>query len=125
MSDRNSRIRGTTPEIEAAARRLRQNMTPAEQKLWAALQNRQMDGLKFRAQHPVGHFIVDFYCPVCRLMIEVDGLVHQTQTDYDIARTQQLEAYGYKVLRFTNHEIMHHLPDVLHTIRQTISRLKT
>jgi lipopolysaccharide/colanic/teichoic acid biosynthesis glycosyltransferase len=54
------RIRGTTPEIETAARRLRSNMTPAELKLWASLRNKQLDGRKFRAQHPVGPFILDF-----------------------------------------------------------------
>ena len=121
---RSKRIRGTTSEIEAAARWLRKNMTTAEQKLWAALKDRQLDGFKFRAQHPVGHFIVDFYCPTCRLMIEVDGAVHHTQADYDIARTEQLESYGYRVLRFTNHEVINHLPDVLNTIHQTIIKLK-
>lgn len=66
------RIRGTTPDI-VAARRLRQNLTPAEKSLWQALKNRQLNGLKFRCQHPVGLFIVDFYCPQCRLVIELDG----------------------------------------------------
>jgi len=68
-----SRIRGTTPEIEAAARRLRRNMTPAEQKLWNALRGKQLDGLKFRAQHPVGPFVLDFWCPARKLVVEVDG----------------------------------------------------
>lgn len=118
------RIRGTTPEIEAAAKWLRKNMTPAEQKLWAALKDRQLDGFKFRAQHPVGHFIVDFYCPACSLMIEIDGSVHHMQADYDTARTQQLESYGYKVLRFTNDEVINDLADILKTIRQIITKLK-
>ena len=120
---RSKRIRGTTPEIEAAARWLRKNMTPAEQKLWAVLKDRQLDGFKFRAQHPVGRFIVDFYCPACRLMIEVDGSAHYSQADYDTARTEQLESHGYKVLRFTNDEVINHLSDVLTTIYQTITKL--
>ena len=121
---RSKRIRGTTPEIEAAARWLRKNMTTAEQQLWIVLKDRQLDGFKFRAQHPVGRFIVDFYCPAYRLIIEIDGAVHHTQIDYDIARTEQLESYGYTVLRFTNHEVINHLSDVLHSIHQTITRLK-
>lgn len=118
------RIRGTTPEIESAARWLRKNMTTAEQKLWSALKDRQLDGFKFRAQHPVGRFIVDFYCPACRLMIEVDGAIHSTRTDYDVARTDQLKSYGYTVIRFTNDEVIHHLLDVLNSIRQIITSLK-
>ena len=54
------RIRGTTPQIEQAAKRSRQNLTPAEAKLWAALRNKQLEGLRFRCQHPVGNFILDF-----------------------------------------------------------------
>ncbi|MEO0459000.1 MAG: endonuclease domain-containing protein [Cyanobacteria bacterium P01_A01_bin.114] len=87
------------------------------------LKDRQLDGLKFRVQHPVGRFIIDFYCPVCRLLVEVDGAVHQTQADYDSARTEQLEAYGYKILRFTNDEVINNLSSVLMTIQQTASRL--
>ncbi|MBT9312757.1 endonuclease domain-containing protein [Leptothoe kymatousa] len=116
------RIRSTTPEIAAAAKRLRKNMTIAEQTLWTALKARQLDGFKFRAQHPIGRFIVDFYCPACRLMIEIDGAIHDTQLDYDIARTEQLERYGYQVLRFTNDDVIHHLSDVLTTIRQTVTK---
>ena len=110
------RIRGTTPEIEAAARRLRRNMTPAEQKLWGALRGKKLGGLKFRAQHPVGPFILDFYCPARKLVIEVDGGVHEKQADYDESRTQQLEAYGYRVIRFRNEEVLEDLPSVLKQI---------
>ncbi|MEM9266894.1 MAG: DUF559 domain-containing protein [Cyanobacteria bacterium P01_F01_bin.13] len=122
---RSKSVRGKTPEIEAAARWLRKNMTTAEQKLWTVLKDRQLDGLKFRAQYPVGRFIVDFYCPACRLMIEVDGSINHAQVDYDTARTEQLESYGYKVLRFTNDEVINHLSDVLTTIHQTITNLKS
>ena len=58
-------------------------------------------------------------------MIEVDGSVHDTQADHDKARTEHLKNHGYSVLRFTNDEITNHLPDVLNTIRQTITRLKS
>ena len=113
-----TRIRGTTPEIEAAARNLRQNMTPAEQVLWEALKGRQVAGLKFRCQHPVGPFILDFYCPARKLAVEVDGGVHDGQAEYDEARTQQLNDYGYQVLRFRNDEVLNALDSVLERVRQ-------
>jgi len=79
------RIRGTTPEIEAAARRLRRNMTLAEKKLWQALKSKKLGSLKFRAQHPVGPLILDFYCPVRKLVVELDGGVHENQAGADSA----------------------------------------
>ncbi|MFM7439767.1 MAG: endonuclease domain-containing protein [Snowella sp.] len=113
-----NRIRGTTKEIEEAARLLRKQLTPAEAKLWAALRGRQLKGLKFRCQHPIGRFIVDFYCPSLKLVIEVDGGIHTQQQDYDQARTDQLENFSYHVLRFTNDEVIHDLPKVLNQIIQ-------
>jgi very-short-patch-repair endonuclease len=110
------RIRGTTPEIEAAARRLRRNMTPAERKLWEALKGKKLGGLKFRPQHPVGPFILDFYCPARKLVVELDGGVHEEQAGYDEARTDQLENYGYRVIRFRNEEVLENLPAVLERI---------
>ncbi len=115
------RIRGTTPEIENAARKLRQNMTPAEKRLWSALRNKQLEGLRFRRQHPVDNFILDFYCPSYKLVIEVDGEIHSDRTDYDDARTDQLAEYGYTVLRFSNERVMNDLPQVLAEIRQVVS----
>ena len=114
----NDRIRGTTQEIEQAAQKLRKNLTPAETLLWEALRNKQLEGLRFRTQHPVGNFILDFYCPSCKLAVEVDGLVHGYQTDYDDARTAKLVEYGYKLLRFTNEQVMNNLPKVLAEIRR-------
>ena len=113
----NYRIRGTTPEIEQAARKFRQNLTPAKLRLWQVIRNKQLDGLRFHCQHPVGRFILDFYCPSCKLVVEVDGEVHLDQKYYDDARTEKLTQYGYKVLRFTNEQIMNHLPEVLAKIR--------
>jgi very-short-patch-repair endonuclease len=118
MPKDSSRIRGTTPEIEQAARTLHQQLTPAEAKLWSALQKRQLQGLKFRCQHPVGRFIVDFYCPSCKLVIEVDGGIHDQQQIYDNARTERLESFGYSVLRFSNEAVIHDLPSVLSQIAQ-------
>lgn len=103
------RIRGTTQQTEQAARRLRQHLTPTEVQLWSALRCRQLAGLKFRCQHPVGRFIVDFYCPSCKLIIEVDGDIHAQQKAYDEARTEQLQSFGYQVLRFANEEVLSNL----------------
>ena len=114
----NYRIRGTTPEIEQAARKLRKNLTPAEARLWEALRNKQLEGLRFRCQHPVGNFILEFYCPSCKLVVEVDGEIHDRQTDYDDARTAKLAEYGYTVLRLSNEQVMNDLPKVLAQIRR-------
>ncbi|MGK7952537.1 MAG: endonuclease domain-containing protein [Xenococcaceae cyanobacterium] len=119
----NKRIRGTTPEIEQAARKLRNNLTPAEAILWSALRNKQLEGLRFRCQHPVGNFILDFYCSSLKLVIEVDGEIHTRQIDYDNARTAKLSEYGYTVLRFSNEEIMNDLPQVLTEIKRVASLL--
>ena len=116
MEKTTNRIRGTMPEIEVAAKRLRKNLTPAEQLLWEALKGRQLNGLKFRCQHPVGLFILDFCCPQCKLVVELDGEVHDNQGEYDTARTEKLQAYGYRVLRFRNEEVFNNLPLVLERI---------
>lgn len=113
------RIRGTTQKTERAARHLRQHLTPAEAQLWGVLCRRQLAGLKFRCQHPIGRFIVDFYCPSCKLVIEVDGDIHTQQIVYDEARTEQLQAFGYQVLRFTNEEVLRDLQTVLDRIVET------
>ena len=75
-----------------------------------------MHGLRFRAQHPVGRFILDFYCPAYKLVVEVDGEVHAEQAERDAERTVQLKARGYTVLRFQNAEVEANLPDVLERI---------
>jgi very-short-patch-repair endonuclease len=121
MIDENSRIRGTNTLIEEAAKQLRKSLTPSEKQLWQALRGGKLAGLKFRRQHPVGNFILDFYCPAHKLVIEVDGEVHANQEDYDFDRTAQLETYGYRVLRFQNEAVTHHLETVLSKIIQTVS----
>jgi very-short-patch-repair endonuclease len=119
------RIRGTTPKIEAAARQLRQQLTPAEARLWGAIRNRQLNGLRFRCQHPVGRFIVDFYCPADRLAIEIDGDIHLDRIEYDTARTDRLEDYGYRVIRFKNDEVLTNLDRVLNEIVRFASKLES
>jgi len=116
-----ARMRGSTQDLELAAHGLRRNPTPAEKTLWQALRNRQLAGLKFRRQHPLGPFILDFCCPARMLVVEVDGAAHDAQADYDDARTERLQAYGYQVLRFRNQEVLSDLPSVLERIVRVAS----
>ena len=110
------RIRGTTQGIEAAARRLRAAPTRAEEVLWGALRGSQVAGLRFRRQHPVGRFVLDFYCPALHLVVEVDGEVHDSLVEQDSERTRVLEAHNYRVIRFRNDEVLNNLPSVVDRI---------
>lgn len=100
----------------AKARNLRRRQTPAETKLWRHLRDRRLGGFKFRRQHPIGRFFVDFYCAACRLVVEIDGDSHAEQVEYDTARTQRLESRGCRVIRFTNREVCNQLEAVLEAI---------
>jgi very-short-patch-repair endonuclease len=93
-----------TLETFEKAKALRSNMTRAEVLVWKKIKNRQLSGFKFRRQHPIDKFIADFYCHKVRLVVEIDGPVHNTddQKEYDIGRTSELERYGIQVIRFTN-----------------------
>ena len=103
----------TTEAIQERARELRRDQTPAERELWARLRGKQLCGLKFRRQHPIGRCIVDFCCVASKLVIEVDGDSHAFQEEYDSARTAYLEERGYRVIRFTNQQVHRQLDDVL------------
>ncbi|HVW66480.1 MAG TPA: endonuclease domain-containing protein [Candidatus Peribacteraceae bacterium] len=95
------------------SRLLRKNMTAAETLLWKRLRNRLCKGMKFRRQVPLLWFIVDFICMEQRLIIEIDGAVHEQQKAYDAEREQELEKLGYRILRFSNDEVLHHEDDVM------------
>ncbi len=101
-----------------AARELRLRETWAEELLWEALRGRRLDGLKFRRQHPMGPFVLDFCCVERRIAIELDGGVHETQLEQDAAREELLIANGFRVLRFPNEDIFDRLPQVLEQIRE-------
>lgn len=113
MSDK---LHRSQPTIRARARELRRPQTPAESRLWARLRNRQLGGFKFRRQHPIGRFIVDFYCVEARLVVEIDGDSHLDQVEYDAGRTVWLSEQGNSVIRFTNQEIHQQLDAVLEAI---------
>ena len=112
------RIRGTSPLIQQRARALRQRATEAERILWEHLRNRRLHGLKFRRQHPLGPYIVDFYCAAHRLVVEIDGPIHESQREQDVLRSEYLTMYGYRVLRFTNEEVLRDTESVLKRIWQ-------
>ena len=86
------------------AKHLRSSPTDAERRLWSRLRTKQLGGLRFRRQQPIGPYIVDFFCPAARLIVELDGDHHGTdkKAEQDANRTRWLEGRGYKVLRFPN-----------------------
>ncbi len=106
----------------ARCRELRQHATDAEALLWSLLRGRQL-GVKFRRQHQFGPYILDFYCPACRLVVEADGGQHGTDAGMadDAARTRFLAEHGLRVLRFTNREILRETEAVLQAIWQAVS----
>jgi len=110
------RRRTTTPYNIPNARILRRNQTDAEEKLWHALRMKQIEGIKFRRQHPIGSYIVDFCAPGKKLIIEVDGSQHQEQQEKEQTRTDFLEHAGYRILRFWNNEVLDDIEAVLETI---------
>ena len=105
---------------------LRTNLTPAEAFLWTHLQKQQLAGRKFRRQHGVGSYVVDFYCAAEQLVIELDGAVHQNATavEKDAKRTAFLESKGLKVLRFENKMVFDFLPSVLKEIEDNFKLMK-
>jgi len=112
----------TSPAMLARARQLRREQTPAEALLWEHLRNRRLKGLKFRRQHPVGRFVADFYCAQHRLIVELDGAMHQRRREYDDLRTEKLERDGYRVLRFTDSQVERKLEWVLEQIAKACGR---
>jgi very-short-patch-repair endonuclease len=98
------------------ARRLRNAATDAERQLWVALRGRQLGGLRFRRQFPVGGFATDFACVEARLVVEVAPTAVADHADFDAVRAQKLELCGYRVLRFGEHEVLARLDEVLDEI---------
>jgi len=105
---------GASPEIFERAKELRNNLTPSEFKLWGYLR-KNINGFKFRRQHPIDKFIADFYCHKAKLVIEIDGEIHNSseQKEYDLGRTADIEYFGIKVIRFTNKEVQGNIEEVI------------
>jgi very-short-patch-repair endonuclease len=112
------------PPLLQRAREMRHPLTPAEAKVWARVRNSQF-GYKIRRQHPIGHFVADFYCAQAKLVIEIDGDSHAQpdQAEYDAARTEWLEARGFRVIRFQNDDVHGNLGSVLEQLRQACASI--
>ena len=113
-------------ELLENRRALRKNLTPAEAFLWKQLKGKQLDGKKFAKQHSIGNYIVDFYLASDKLIIELDGEVHQNPTaaDYDEKRTDYLQSLGFTVIRFENKMVFDNLASVLMEIKENFKENK-
>ena len=111
------------PKIKTTARTLRKNMTDSELKLWSRIRRRQIFGLQFYRQRPIGNYIVDFYCPKAQLVLEVDGLQHMQELAVrkDNYRDSYLKQQGIKVLKFDNLQVLKQLDAVVEKVYQTVA----
>ena len=118
--------KGAPSDSFTKAQFLRRNETKAEKLLWEKLRNNQLEGLKFRRQHPVNIYIADFYCHKFKLIIELDGDYHnqEEQKQKDEVRTEVLRFNGLKIIRFKNEEVEQDINQVLTTIKNKIEQLK-
>jgi very-short-patch-repair endonuclease len=114
--------RKTSRVVRTRAKDLRREETFAERLLWRVLRDRSVNGLKFRRQHPLDGFVLDFFCPEVRLCVELDGGIHDPQQDRHAARTAQLVARGLRVIRFRNEEVENDMPSVLRRIARAAAR---
>ena len=115
---------GAKPELLRIAAELRKNLTPAERILWNKLRNRQVLGYRFRRQHPIREVVVDFFCYEAKLVIEVDGDVHDApyQKERDMERMNILKSFGLKELRFRNKEVMNNIANVIDKIERELRK---
>jgi very-short-patch-repair endonuclease len=120
VSDQVTMFYNAKPHIFEKAKCLRQNMTSTELKLWELMKAKQIQGLRFRAQHPIDIFIADFYCHSLKLVIEVDGGIHLSseQKEYDIGREAEINDWVIKVIHFTNDEIEKEIDRVIDMINE-------
>lgn len=108
--------------LKPAARKMRHQPTEAEDILWSYLRDRRLAGYKFRRQHAVDRFILDFYCRASRLAVEVDGPIHERTANEDAERDSILACYGIRVLRVRNEEVLGDIEAVLTTIREALAK---
>ncbi len=117
--------------IKQICRSLREKSTLAEKVFWQTVRNRQIKGYKFNRQYPIvfeindvkRFFIADFYCHQLRLVIEIDGGIHETQKDYDELRTVIINKLGFKVFRFSNIEVLNEIDIVVEKLEKIIEQL--
>ena len=108
------------PHLKNDRKRLLKNMTPAETILWEYLKSNKL-GVRFRRQHVIANFIPDFVALSCKLIIEVDGEIHDFQKEYDEDRTFLLKERGFRVIRFKNEEVLNNIEKVIETIKENIN----
>ena len=108
--------------LKPISRRLRSEMTECERLLWSRLRRKQLNGTQFYRQKPIGSYIVDFYAPAVRLVVEVDGSQHQDQinSQNDAVRNESLKSQGLRVLRFTNQQVLDDLDSVLWVVEEEL-----
>jgi len=123
MSQDKTMFYGASPEMFERAKVLRNHMTDSEQLLWNKLKDNQLNGIKFRRQHPISQFIVDFYCHQKKLVVELDGGTHQknAQQERDKGRQFMLEELGLTVIRFKNEDIKKDISIVISRILEYCS----
>lgn len=109
-------MKGNSQRGKDFARKLRKSETDAERKIWEQLRSRNLNGAKFRRQHPVGPYIVDFICINEKLIIELDGSQHQQQQTYDAQRTAFLEQAGFRVMQFWDNDVLLQTENVMQAI---------
>lgn len=109
-------------EQTSLRRKLRSDLPPAEWLLWQELKNRGLDGHKFRRQHGIGNYILDFYCAEAKLAIELDGISHigEVAQAYDVKRDDFCKAFGVRTVRFKNEEVYNNMESVLKRIQEVI-----
>ena len=117
---------GAKPDVVELAKSLRNAMTYHESLLWEKIKGKQICGVRFRRQHPIYFYIVDFYCHEAMLVIEVDGEIHYDRIDHDDGRSAEMEKFGIKVIRFTNLEVENNIEKVIKNIEAIVNeRIKS
>jgi very-short-patch-repair endonuclease len=105
-------------KMTEVARQFRKEPTTSEEILWQAIRGRKLDGRRFRRQQPIGVFVVDFYCSAEKLIVEVDGAIHELQREHDQQRQELLESLGLKMVRVTSKQVETDIDSALALIRQ-------
>jgi len=112
---------GAKPDVMDLAKSLRNTMTHYEKLLWEKLKGKQICGVRFRRQHAISFYIVDFYCHEAMLVVEVDGTVHSFKVDHDDGRSAEMEKFGIKIIRFTNSEVENNIDRVINRIEAIVN----
>ena len=108
-------------KLKPVCREMRRKPTRTEDSLWQRLRNRRLAGFRFRRQHSIERFVVDFYCPEADLIVEVDGPIHRYERAEDAIRQEFLEAQGLRVLRFSDEDVTMRLAEVLTRVSLALS----